>query len=112
MIDRIITRINRECFMDIASLLGLLSGIIIIILFGLSGSSAAHFFNPLSLLIVLGGTWATSVLRYFIDNGIEAGRLTATGYGEIMPLEANISNEARARNRRVEFIMKKEIEQK
>ncbi len=52
---------------------------------------------------------ATIVLRHFIDHGIDAARLTATGYAEVMPLEPNYSNEARARNRRVEFIMNKEM---
>ncbi len=50
--------------MDMASFFGLLSGIIIIALFGLSGSSSAHFFNPLSLLIVIGGTFATTLLSF------------------------------------------------
>ena len=51
---------------------------------------------------------ATSVLRYFIGQGIQPVRLTATGYGEILPLAENSTKLGRASNRRVEFILEKE----
>jgi len=52
---------------------------------------------------------AISVLRYFIQKGIEPQRLAAVGYGEYHPLVPNTSPENRARNRRVEiYIQKKE----
>jgi chemotaxis protein MotB len=44
---------------------------------------------------------ASSVVRLLIDNGIEAVRLTAVGYGENRPLEPNDSEEGRKHNRRV-----------
>ncbi|MBT4837111.1 MAG: OmpA family protein [Methylococcales bacterium] len=50
---------------------------------------------------------ATSVLRYFIGNGVDPMRLTATGYGDLMPLTGNDSNYNRAINRRVEFVLEK-----
>jgi len=50
---------------------------------------------------------ATSVLRYFIGKGIEAERLTATGYADILPLVPNNNKANRALNRRVEFVLEK-----
>ncbi|TXI19747.1 MAG: flagellar motor protein MotD [Nitrosomonas sp.] len=44
---------------------------------------------------------ASSVIRLFIENGVEAKRLTAIGYGENRPIEANDTPEGRKRNRRV-----------
>jgi len=51
---------------------------------------------------------ATTVLRYFIGQGIDPRRMTATGYADYLPLVANNSSENRARNRRVEFVLEKE----
>lgn len=50
---------------------------------------------------------ATTVLKYLVSKGIKPLRLTATGYGEIIPLVPNTSDENRARNRRVEFVLEK-----
>ena len=50
---------------------------------------------------------ATTVLRYLLENGLTADRLTATGYAETQPLVHNLTAENRARNRRVEFLFKK-----
>jgi chemotaxis protein MotB len=44
---------------------------------------------------------ASSVIRLFIENGVEAHRLTALGYGENRPIETNETLEGRKRNRRV-----------
>jgi OOP family OmpA-OmpF porin len=46
---------------------------------------------------------AEAVRRYLVEHGIEAGRLTAAGFGESRPLEPNLSDRSRARNRRVEL---------
>lgn len=51
---------------------------------------------------------ATTVLRYFIQQGIDPERMTATGYADFIPLVANDTAENRARNRRVEFVLEKE----
>ncbi|MFQ5717156.1 MAG: flagellar motor protein MotB [Nitrospinales bacterium] len=51
---------------------------------------------------------ATAVLRFFIDKGIEPKRLTATGYADIFPLFSNDTEQGRAQNRRVEFVLEKE----
>lgn len=54
---------------------------------------------------------ATAVLKHFIKNGIDPLRLTATGYGSILPIVPNNSDENRAKNRRVEFVLEKEKHQ-
>lgn len=51
---------------------------------------------------------ATTVLRYFIQQGIDPERMTATGYADFIPLVDNSTPENRARNRRVEFVLEKE----
>jgi chemotaxis protein MotB len=50
---------------------------------------------------------ATSVLRYLVDGGMDPHRLTATGYGSLLPLFPNDTESNRARNRRVEFVLEK-----
>ncbi|MDD9304655.1 MAG: OmpA family protein [Desulfobacter sp.] len=50
---------------------------------------------------------ATTVLKHLIAKGISAQRLTATGYGQLIPLAANTTEENRAKNRRVEFVLEK-----
>jgi chemotaxis protein MotB len=50
---------------------------------------------------------ATSVLKHLIKRGIKPERLTATGYGKIMPLISNDTEGHRALNRRVEFVLEK-----
>ncbi len=51
---------------------------------------------------------ATTVLRYFIRQGVDPERMTATGYADFLPLVDNSTPENRARNRRVEFVLEKE----
>ena len=46
---------------------------------------------------------ARSVMEYLVSQGIDAGRLSAKGYGENRPVASNDTAEGRARNRRVEF---------
>lgn len=48
---------------------------------------------------------ATGIVRFLIDSGIDpvAVRLSATGYGEYAPVEANDTDNARAANRRIEM---------
>lgn len=52
---------------------------------------------------------AVNVLRFFLGAGIEPVRLTATGLGELDPLFPNTSEENRARNRRVEFVLERRV---
>ncbi|MFO7749771.1 MAG: flagellar motor protein MotB [Desulfobacteraceae bacterium] len=55
---------------------------------------------------------ATTVLKHLVERGIDPKRLTATGYGDIMPLVPNNSDKNRAINRRVEFVLEKTTKQR
>lgn len=46
---------------------------------------------------------ATSVVKFLIDQGVPPNRLVAAGFGEFQPLDPTDSDEARARNRRIEL---------
>jgi len=46
---------------------------------------------------------AITVVRYLIDQGVPANRLVAAGFGEFQPLDPGDSEEAFARNRRIEL---------
>ena len=48
---------------------------------------------------------AEAVRAFLVDEGIEAARLEARGYGERRPLERGHTEAAAARNRRVEFVI-------
>ncbi|PSJ17344.1 flagellar motor protein MotD [Nitrosomonas supralitoralis] len=48
---------------------------------------------------------ASSVIRLFIEKGVDAHRLTAIGYGENRPMESNETFEGRKRNRRVSILI-------
>lgn len=49
----------------------------------------------------LSGMRASSVVRLFVDQGVDPRRLTATGYADQRPVEDNATPEGRSRNRRV-----------
>lgn len=53
----------------------------------------------------LSGARAASVVRLFIDTGVDARRLTATGYAEQRPVDDNATPDGRQRNRRVAINM-------
>ena len=46
---------------------------------------------------------ALSVVKFFIEQGIPADKLVAAGFGELQPLEEADTDEARAKNRRIEL---------
>ncbi len=46
---------------------------------------------------------ASSVMNFLINNGVEASRLSAVGYGESNPIADNETPEGLAKNRRIEF---------
>ncbi len=53
----------------------------------------------------LSGARAASVVRLFIDTGVDPRRLTATGYADQRPMADNATTEGRQRNRRVAINM-------
>jgi len=50
---------------------------------------------------------ATTVLKHLINGRVDPVRLTATGYGDLLPLVPNNNAKNRAINRRVEFVLEK-----
>lgn len=52
---------------------------------------------------------AVNVLRILMQMGIEPKRLTSTGLADLNPLYPNTSDENRAMNRRVEFVLEKRV---
>ena len=65
--------------------------------------------RPLAPTSRFGTNWglsaarAIAVVRYMIDRGVSPEHLVAAGFGEFQPLEAGESEEALARNRRIEL---------
>ncbi|HEX8545546.1 MAG TPA: OmpA family protein [Cytophagaceae bacterium] len=51
---------------------------------------------------------AAAVKNYLIENGIEASRLSSTGFGETKPISSNKTKAGKANNRRVEVKLIKE----
>jgi len=51
---------------------------------------------------------AQSVVDYLVKAGLPAGRFTAIGYGSTQPVAANDTEEGKARNRRIEFVVKEQ----
>jgi outer membrane protein OmpA-like peptidoglycan-associated protein len=49
---------------------------------------------------------ADKVVRYLINEGVAAARLTGVGYGAKKPIASNDDEAGRAENRRIEFILK------
>jgi OOP family OmpA-OmpF porin len=49
---------------------------------------------------------AQAVVDYLVKAGLPAGRFTAVGYGSAQPVAANDTDEGKARNRRIEFVVK------
>ena len=50
---------------------------------------------------------AAHILRYLLAQGIEPGRLSAAGFGELEPLFPNTTDNNRAKNRRIEFVLER-----
>jgi ABC-2 type transport system ATP-binding protein len=53
---------------------------------------------------------AKAVMKYLADKGVDEKRLTAQGYGETQPLDRRHNEAAWAKNRRVDFVLKKRSE--
>ena len=50
---------------------------------------------------------ASSAVRFLQNSGIDPATLSARGFGETRPLDANDTPEARRKNRRVEVVLRK-----
>lgn len=61
--------------------------------------------GPRALNLRLSKARAQSVRRYLINKGVAPQRLTAEGYGPDKPLKKGSGDDARAKNRRVEFVV-------
>jgi outer membrane protein OmpA-like peptidoglycan-associated protein len=61
--------------------------------------------GPRDVNVRLSKQRAAVVREYLIQKGVSPKRLTAEGYGPDKPLESGTSDEARAKNRRVEFVV-------
>ncbi len=55
--------------------------------------------------LVLSQERAEAVVAYLVAGGIEPERLAAVGYGEENPIADNSTDEGRAQNRRIEFVI-------
>ena len=51
---------------------------------------------------------AQAVVDYLVKAGLPAGRFAAIGYGSTQPVAANDTDDGKARNRRIEFIVKEQ----
>ncbi|TXN34877.1 OmpA family protein [Flagellimonas hymeniacidonis] len=54
---------------------------------------------------VLSSQRAKTVAKYLMQLGLQKGRITYAGYGNKVPLDSTLSDKARRKNRRVEFVM-------
>jgi OOP family OmpA-OmpF porin len=63
---------------------------------GHTDSQGADAFN-----MALSQRRADAVMKYLVDHGVPAGRLSAKGYGETQPVADNGTADGRAQNRRV-----------
>ena len=59
--------------------------------------------GPAEYNMMLSERRANAIMKYFVDNGVEAERLTVKGFGLTKPAASNDTKEDRAKNRRVEL---------
>jgi OOP family OmpA-OmpF porin len=56
---------------------------------------------------VLSQQRAVAVVLWLVEHGVDARRLEARGFGQRRPIAANLSTQGRAKNRRVEFLIRR-----
>jgi OOP family OmpA-OmpF porin len=54
----------------------------------------------------LSGKRAQAVADYLVKAGLPADRFTAVGYGSTQPVASNDTDEGKAQNRRIEFVVR------
>ena len=59
--------------------------------------------NSSNINLELSVNRANAVKDYLVQQGVQAGRIAAFGYGETRPIASNDTQEGRERNRRVEL---------
>jgi outer membrane protein OmpA-like peptidoglycan-associated protein len=59
--------------------------------------------GPADYNMALSQRRANSVAAYLVSQGVLAGRLIVTGYGETRPIASNATAQGKAQNRRVEI---------
>jgi outer membrane protein OmpA-like peptidoglycan-associated protein len=65
--------------------------------------------GPASYNLRLSDRRAVSVKNWFAKNGVDEGKIKTDGKGEAAPLESNRTKAGRAKNRRVEVTVKREV---
>ncbi len=73
----------------------------------LSIEGHADSYGPAAYNQKLSKARADSVRKFFIANGFDPDKITATGFGETRPVDTNATSQGRANNRRVEIIIVK-----
>ena len=69
---------------------------------GHTDADGAEAFN-----LKLSESRAAAVQNYFVENGVDASRLSSKGFGESMPIDSNKTRAGKANNRRVEVKLMK-----
>ena len=59
-----------------------------------------------SLLRMLSEKRAQAVVDYLVKAGLPPSRFTAVGYGSTQPVAGNDTDEGKAQNRRIEFLVR------
>ena len=81
--------------MDILTLVGLLAGILIVVLAMLANATAITFLNLPGLAIVLGGTFAVTLIKFRMPSVVSAFRLAfRTAFTDRLPRPAELIREA------------------
>lgn len=56
--------------------------------------------------LILSYNRAMTVVKYLVETGIDIKRLAAIGYGSMKPIASNDNEQGKAKNRRIEFVVK------
>ena len=92
--------VKEDSYAELDRLISLLSDIptLKIEISGHTDNIGTESFNE-----ILSQRRADAVVRYLVAKGINNDRLSAKGYGQVLPVESNETEEGRAANRRTEF---------
>ena len=85
---------------DVAAQIGRIANLKLIVIEGHSSGEGTEEHN-----MDLSERRAQSVLKYLVSKGVDKSKLQIEAYGESRPIADNDTEEGRAKNRRVEFII-------